>query len=1480
MEALRFGRDEHLVGILHRPGSADNGRAVLLWNTGISNRVGPYRLNFEIAKALAKMGYTVLRFDLSQLGDSVSLGRETDIQTRTSADIRDAVDHLEERFGIHEVILIGLCSSAVDAYYFAKDDKRIRGLVLVDGLVYPTKEHRRRLFWHRLKSPYRWMHALRNRLLKPLPALPRDFFESNYPSPEEASRGIQTMLNEDRRLLVIFTGGFTPFFTYEKQFQDMLPGLNPGPNLELRHWPSFDHLFILEEDRQVFLSALETWLEKNFSALPLLEEVIDNIPPPREEKISEVEVSAPEEKASIPVGPALSADEILSVFREVLHSRIIEAEDSFFDYGGNSILALRTLALLEEKHGFVLPVVALYTYPEASKLAEAIARQEFSEGSAPGQETKKEKEEGFLERDDIAIIGMACHVPGANTLEDFWSIIRDARETIRQFSPEELDVSIPLDIRRHPSYVASRGVIEGDHFDASFFGISRREAMLTDPQQRILLQTCWNALEDAGYIATRQEKTIAVYAGVGSNTYLTRNLMMGHAKPHSEEEYMAFLLNDKDHAATRIAYHMDLKGPAVSVHTACSTSLVAVIEAIKCLQSGQAEIALAGAASVNAPIASGHLYQEGGIFSKDGHCRPFDAAASGTMFSDGAGVLVLKPLKAALRDKDSIHAVIKGWGLNNDGANKSSFAAPSVHGQAEAIRMALGSMDPESISYIECHGTATPIGDPIEVEALKRVYNSKKKQHCALGSVKANIGHLTAAAGAIGLIKAALCLREKVIPAQTHFRELNPNLRLDQTPFYVPREAKAWKEEGLRRAAVSSFGVGGTNSHLILEEAPLREAKEFEEDDPWMVLYWSGKDAASCQRLGARIQESRRDRQDLSYTLEKTRAALPYAQALCLHPELSQKTIKAPVPYPVKTGKRPLILCFTGQGSNYAGMGLHLANVWPRFEQNYNAVLNLFANEHGLDLRSRVKDVAALQETAYAQPALFALQWALAQSLLETGLEVTALLGHSLGEISAAMIAGVFDLRTAAAFVVARARSMQAAEAGQMLAVRATRQEIEEQLIPSVEIAAVNSDRSLIVSGPKPAIDDFKKKLDAQGVPSKALATSHAFHSAMMDGVLESFRSKIKDMNFHRPLRKVISTVTGKVLSPRDCQSVDYWVQQIRKTVCFADAVAQANNLFPNAYFVEIGPKDALTRFVQQILKSDGSAAATLPQRNENSEGDDFAALVADLWCAGHRPFAANGGRTISAPVYPFHGERLWLDPKSEGREMQTMTPRSQAHSEEIRLKQLLSDLIGSDPSTLGGQKSWMEMGMDSLLLTQWALKIQREFAIEMNVQRLQGDTPNMEALLRLIPSRRTNESENENLPRATSSDWTGMSALENLANALPAFENAGQGLPMLDSASHELLRHVMDQQFQLMNRQLDILNRLAARAPQSSEPSFRERLLNLPVEGEHQFQRDQGSVSVPKYKGSFLAQDPNGETSVYIEDPENPGQFWQIIHD
>ncbi len=565
---------------------------------------------------------------------------------------------------------------------------------------------------------------------------------------------------------------------------------------------------------------------------------------------------------------------ICNCWAQILELDRVGLFDNFFELGGNSLLALKTVAALKDVYQYNLPVTSIYQNPTVSTLVNFLA--EKPEGAVPENHLAGA---GY----DIAVIAMAGRFPGANDVEEFWDILKEGQETISFFKPEELDASIPEDLKNSPDYVKARGIIDrAEEFDAAFFGIQPRLAELMDPQQRVFLEIAWEALESSGYFPSKYNGTIGVFAGTGNNTYYLNNVQGHQDLIGRVGSFQVMTANEKDYIASRTAYELNLKGPAVSVQSACSTSLLAIAEAVESIRKGQCDMALAGGVSVTVPIKSGHIYQEGAMYSRDGHNRTFDSEAAGTVFSDGAGVVMLKKLEQAIIDGDRIYSVIKGIGLNNDGGGKGSFTAPSAEGQAGAIRMAIrdAGIDPAAIGYIEAHGTATPLGDPIEIEGLNLAFGHQgKKQYCALGSVKSNIGHCTAAAGVAGFIKTSLALYHKKIPATVNYKKPNPHIHFEQGPFYVNNQLKDWQTDAKRMAGVSSFGVGGTNVHVVLEEfrnPDKANPKNHQHNRSLQLFSWSAKTEKSLEAYAGKLAHYVQTNEmlelaDLAYSLQTTR---------------------------------------------------------------------------------------------------------------------------------------------------------------------------------------------------------------------------------------------------------------------------------------------------------------------------------------------------------------------------------------------------------------------------------------------------------------------------------------------------------------------------------------------------------------------------------------------------------------------------------
>jgi len=887
-----------------------------------------------------------------------------------------------------------------------------------------------------------------------------------------------------------------------------------------------------------------------------------------------------------------------------------------------------------------------------------------------------------LETNDIegtAIIGMAGRFPGAKNVAEFWQNLCGGVESISFFSDEELiESGIDPALVRRPNYVKVRGVLgDTELFDATFFGLHPREAALMDPQHRLFLECAWEAFENAGYRPDNHKGRVGVFGGQSMNTYLLTNIYPHIDLVQSVESLQASLGNDKDSLTTEVAYRMNLTGPAVTIQSSSSTSLVAAHYACQSLLSYECDMALAGGVSLHFPEKAGYLYHEGGTTSSDGHCRAFDARAEGFVAGHGAGVVVLKRLADALADGDTIYAVVKGSAVNNDGSVRVSYMAPSVSGQAEVIAMAqaIAGVEPESIGYVEAHGTGTLIGDPIEIAALTQAFRAgtDKKGFCAIGSVKPNIGHLDAAAGVVGLIKTVLVLKHKMIAPTLHFEQPNPNIDFVNSPFYVNTRLAKWEADGTPRlAGVSSFGMGGTNAHVILEEAPTVEPSG--PSRPAQLLLLSAKTDSALKTMTASLADHLRQHPDLNladvaYTLQVGRKRFDHRQMLACH-DLGDAvtTLSTCDPGRIFTAfqepkSRPITFMFSGQGSQYVNMGRELYEQQPVFREHIDTCAQLLKPHLGLDLRGvlypqegRAEEASAqLRQTALTQPALFAVEYALAQLWLEWRIQSQAMIGHSIGEYVAACLAGVFSLKDALALVAARGRLMQHMPGGAMLAVLLSEQEMQPFLEEAVSLAAVNGPSNCVVSGPDEAIDALQSRLEGEGINCRRLHTSHAFHSAMMEPALAPFREQVQRVRLAPPAMPYISNVTGTWVTAAEATNPDYWATHLRRTIRFSDGVRELLQ-DPDAILLEVGPGKTLSTLARLHIDRDSEQVTLSSLRHPKERQSDVAFLldtVGRLWLAGvdidwSAFYAGERRHRIPLPTYPFERERFWIEPEED----------------------------------------------------------------------------------------------------------------------------------------------------------------------------------------------------------------------------------------
>jgi acyl transferase domain-containing protein/acyl carrier protein len=876
----------------------------------------------------------------------------------------------------------------------------------------------------------------------------------------------------------------------------------------------------------------------------------------------------------------------------------------------------------------------------------------------------------------IAIIGMAGRFPGAASVREFWANLRDGEESIRFFTTDELSAAgVDRAVCEDPRYVKAKAALDGvDRFDAGFFGYTPREAEFIDPQQRLFLESAWTAIENAGYDPSSCDVPVGVFAGQGVNSYWLSDAF--RAASASMGALDVLISSDKDFLATRVSYKLNLKGPSIVVQTACSTSLVAVCEACNSLVSYGCDMALAGGVSVRLPRVAGYRYQQGSIASPDGHCRPFDEDSAGTVGGEGVGIVVLKRFADAVSDGDTIHAVIRGWAVNNDGSLKVGYTAPSVDGQAEVIAMAqaLAGVEPEDISYVEAHGTGTPLGDPIEVAGLAQVFGPRRGGHptCAIGSVKSNVGHLDAAAGVAGLIKTTMALMYREIPATLHFKRANPKIDLDRTPFYVNSQLRPWVDCPLpRRAGVSSFGIGGTNAHVVLEEAPTAEASSPSRTHQLLLLSARSADAldASTRALGDALEDgAERNLADVAYTLALGRRRFSQRRAIvCRGFEQAVESLRARdggsgLSAECTATDRPVAFMFPGQGAQYVRMGAELYRSEPVFRQEIDRCAALLEPELGCDLRHVLYPTAdpeavsnRLMQTMLAQPSLFAVEYALARLWMSWGVQADAMIGHSIGEYVAACLAGVFSLEDGLKIVAARARIMQSAARGTMLSVALPWERLSAMLDEGISIAAINEPSSCVASGADDSVAALEARLAQLAVPCRRLHTSHAFHSHMMAPIMDSFGRVLAGVALHAPRIAFISNVSGTWIRPDEAIDPSYWVAQLRQTVRFADGIETLLS-DRKPILLEVGPGNGLTALAGRSRARGANDVIAASMRHPSDAQSDVAVLLgaaARLWLAGAeldwREYYRNERRRrVSLPTYPFERERYWIGDSGE----------------------------------------------------------------------------------------------------------------------------------------------------------------------------------------------------------------------------------------
>ncbi len=1067
----------------------------------------------------------------------------------------------------------------------------------------------------------------------------------------------------------------------------------------------------------------------------------------------------------------------------------------------------------------------------------------------------------------IAVIGMAGRFPGADTLDAFWDNLRKGVESITHFPASELEDAFGRSVQGKPGYVCARSILDGvEYFDAEFFNFLPREAELTDPQQRVFLEITWEALESAGYDPAAFPGEIAVYAGSSFNTYLLYNLLSGRQRVESMTgnyqvgEFPALFGNGADFIATRTAYKLDLRGPAFTVQSACSTSLLAVAEACQCLLDYRADMALAGGVSITFPQKRGYLHQEGGMVSADGHCRTFDAEAAGTVFGSGSGVVLLKRLGEALSDRDLIHAIILGSAVNNDGARKAGYAAPSSDGQARAAALALAvaGVSAESVSYVECHGTATPLGDPIEIAGLTKAFRAttKRKGYCAIGTVKTNIGHLDIASGVVGLIKTILALEKEWLPATLHFKAPNPKLDLENSPFHVNSSLQPWPRGATpRRAGVNAAGVGGTNVHLVLEEAPeiASAAIPSPEDGAAQLFVLSARGSSALRdarsRLAAHLAlHGEQCLGDIAYTLQTGRRAFNcrFAAVARTAKELIEKLDTGAGEETAAATPPGLAFLFPGQGTQYAGMAQGLYRRYPIVRATIDRCAGILEPLLRLDLRKILygepqEAGLSLHATELAQPAIFCVSYSVASLWKSLGFNPSAMLGQSIGEFVAAALAGVMSLEDALAVVAARGKMMQDLPEGAMLAVMLGEAELKTCLPNELSIAAVNGSQACVVSGSHAAIETFETMLNARSVTSRRLRTSHAFHSAMVDPVIEPLSEILRRIPLSPPLIPYVSTMSGTWITAEEATDPFYWARHCRETVRFADALAcLADSKSPPA-LIEAGPGRTLASLARQSEAGRLAPliAGSLPDAAEMRDADEvFLETIGRIWTAGAIPdwrafHDVAQQRRVVLPTYPFQRKRYFVDPPAassvaavsfEGNQfaalaIETLQPAQTAVPAQIpempnrqaairaELACLLENLSGIDVSSAPKGASFLELGFDSLFLTQASQAIKNRFNVAVSFRLMMGELATLDAVAAHLDE--------------TAMDFVAAAAPLAQAPAAMPVQATSPALNLTVASSQtpgQGIEHVMAAQLasmaELINRQLETLRQMGGAAP------------------------------------------------------------------
>lgn len=994
----------------------------------------------------------------------------------------------------------------------------------------------------------------------------------------------------------------------------------------------------------------------------------------------------------------------------------------------------------------------------------------------------------------IAIIGMSGRFPGAQTVDSYWQNLTEGKVSFSEISNDELrEAQIPEQLIQHPDFVKIAYAVDDiDMFDASVFQMTAREAEITDPQHRMLLECSYEALESSGYCAEKYDGLIGIYSGVGSMNYYMRNVSANPELMDSVGSLRLSIGNEKSFASTMVSYKMNLQGPSVNVDTACSTSLVAIHQACQSLLSYECDMALAGGVCLDVPQKMGMMYKEGSIVSPDGICRPFDANAKGTVRGNGAGIVVLKRLSDALEDGDTIHALIRGTAVNNDGSLKVGYTASSIEGQSEVISEALSraDVDPNTISYVETHGTGTILGDPIEIKALSDVYRdyTDKSAYCAIGSVKANIGHLDIAAGVAGLIKTTMALKHQQIPPSANFSNPNPNIDFASTPFYLNTEVLPWHNNvDSRRAAVSSFGIGGTNAHVILEEAPTQLSSV--SNAHCHVLPLSAKTSYSLKGILNDLVNHLEETPDISladaaYTLQHGRKEYEHRVTVVGSSideliDNAQQLQSRQIEQDFKHNPN-IYFMFPGQGAQHEHMlkDLYLHN--QCFREYFDVCADLFLPEINHDLRKvlfKSTDSALINSTLIAQPSLFATEYALAKTWQMLGVNAKGMIGHSIGEYVAACLADVFMLKDVIKVIACRAKLMQSLPSGQMMMVPLSEQEVQQYLSEQISLAAVNGPQMCVLAAEEAVIDTLKHSLAESNVQARILHTSHAFHSWMMEPILDEFKQVLDSVEKKPPSEQFISNLTGDWITDSEACSSEYWCQHLRRTVRFADGINKIM-LDTDAVLLEVGPNKVLSTLLARSFQAKNVVCSSRHPQDARNDDCAFMTAVGKLWEAGYdfdwsQLYQGEFRLRIPMPTYHFERKRYWVDSNGKSAAIQnklTSSTTSEESSTSVsntpaeKLRDIWQNAFGL--SSINDTDHFFELGGDSLLATQLTSVIRQDVKVDLTLSELFA-TPVFGELAKLIETKLAQEGAS--------------SAVDAILQTEPDLENRHKPFPLTD---------------------------------------------------------------------------------------------------